>query len=170
VDASPGTLTHVDGIAIARAYVATDEARALVEELEATLAADYPPEQRHGLAFEALFQPHVRLFVASLDGAPAGCGGVALFDDFAEVKRMYVRPAVRGRGVAQALLARIEAEARSAGAAVLRLETGIRQPAAIRLYERAGFVRCAAFGAYRALPPQAIVTSLFYEKTLAPHG
>jgi putative acetyltransferase len=160
----------VNDIAIVRTYAATDDARVLVGELEAALAADYPPEQRHGLAFDAIFQPHVRFFVASLDGAPAGCGGVAIFDDFAEVKRMYVRPALRGRGVAQALLARIEAETRAAGRSVLRLETGIRQPAAIRVYERAGFARCAPFGEYRDLPPPAIATSLFYEKALGPDG
>ncbi len=80
---------------------------------------------------------------------------------------MYVRPAARGQGVAQALLARIEAETLAAGLTLLRLETGVRQPAAITLYERAGFARCAAFGDYRALPPESIAMSLFYEKRLA---
>jgi putative acetyltransferase len=140
--------------------------RALIGELDATLAAEYPPEQRHGIAIDALFAPHMRFFVAHLGDAAAGCGGVALFADFAEVKRMYVRPAVRGQGVAQALLARIEAETRAAGLPLLRLETGIRQPAAITLYERAGFTRCAAFGDYLTLPPASIATSLFYEKRL----
>jgi putative acetyltransferase len=102
-----------------------------------------------------------------LNGAAAGCGGVALFSDFAEVKRMYVRPSARGRGVAQALLKRLEAEARSAGLLLLRLETGDRQVAAMRLYERAGFARCGAFGAYAAMPPGAIATSIFLEKRLA---
>src|SRR5277367_5211261 len=101
--------------------VPTDAVRTLISELDATLSAEYPPEQRHGLALDAIFQPHVRFFVARLDGEAVGCGGVALFPDFAEVKRMYVRDVARGRGVAQALLARIESEARSAGLAVVRL-------------------------------------------------
>jgi len=147
-------------------FGASETVRALIGELDATLAADYSPEQRHGIAFDALFATHMRFFVAHLDGAPAGCGGVALFADFAEVKRMYVRPALRGQGVAQALLARIEAETRAAGLTLLRLETGIRQPAAIALYERAGFRRCEAFGDYLALPGASIATSLFYEKRL----
>src|ERR1700704_5161123 len=91
-----------------------DACRLLVGELEEVLSAEYAPEQRHGLPLDAIFQPHVRFFVATLDGAPAGCGGVALFEGFAEVKRMYVRPAARGQGVARAILARIEAETRAA--------------------------------------------------------
>jgi putative acetyltransferase len=148
----------------------TDEVRALVTELEQVLAAEYPPEQRHGLSVAALFEPHVRLFVARQDDEAVGCGGVALFADFAEVKRMFVRPHARGRGVAQAVLARIEAEARGAGLSVLRLETGVRQTASMRLYERWGFRKCEAFGAYAQMPAQAIVTSVFYEKPIGPCG
>ena len=146
----------------------SDELRALIAELEEALAAEYPPEQRHGLSIDAIFQPNVRFFVARVDGQAVGCGGVALLGDFAEVKRMYVRPQARGRGVADAVLARLEAEARAAGLAVLRLETGDRQLAAMRFYERAGFRPCAAFGAYAAMAASAIATSVFYEKPVAP--
>jgi putative acetyltransferase len=121
------------------APTATDEVRALVGELETVLAAEYPPEQRHGLDLAAIFQPHIRFFIARLRGTAVGCGGVALFPDDAEVKRMYVRETARGQGVADAILARIEDEVRGAGLSVLRLETGDRQLAAMRLYARAGF-------------------------------
>jgi putative acetyltransferase len=147
---------------------ATGDLRVLIGELDEVLAAEYLPEQRHGLALAVLFQPRICLFVARLTGAAVGCGGIALFDDFAEVKRMYVRETARGRGVAQALLARIEAEARAAGSAVLRLETGERQAAALKFYARAGFEPCAAFGDYAAMPPEAIATSIFMEKRLGP--
>ena len=83
---------------------------------------------------------------------------------------MYVREAVRGRGVAPALLARLEAEARGAGLPLLRLETGDRQMAALRFYERSGFRRCGAFGDYAAQAPSAVVRSVFMEKRLAPAG
>jgi putative acetyltransferase len=146
---------------------ATGDVRALIGELDQVLAAEYLPEQRHGLALQALFQPHIRFFVARLSGAAVGCGGIALFDDFAEVKRMYVRETVRGRGVAQALLTRIETEARAAGRAVLQLETGERQAAALKFYARAGFKPCAAFGDYAAMRPEAIATSIFMEKRLS---
>ena len=145
---------------------ATDDVRILVGELEAILAAEYPPEQRHGLALDAIFKPNIKFFTARVRGAPAGCGGVALFGDFAEVKRMYVREAARGRGVAQALLAGIEQVARDAGLTRLKLETGTNQLAALRFYRREGFQTCAAFGDYRAMPPSAIATSVFLEKRL----
>jgi putative acetyltransferase len=155
------------GIDIERITTATDDVRRLIGELDQVLAAEYSPEQRHGLALEALFQPHIRFFLARLNGAAIGCGGMALFDDFAEVKRMYVRETTRGLGVAQALLTRIETEARLTGFVVLRLETGERQAAALRFYARAGFRLCAAFGDYAAMPPAAIATSIFMEKRLA---
>jgi len=144
----------------------TDEVRELIGELQRVLSAEYPPEQQHGLKLEAIFEPHIRFFLARLNGNAIGCAGVALFADFAEVKRMFVREAARGRGVAQGLLKRLEAEARDAGLLVLRLETGDRQDAAMRLYGRAGFTRCGAFGAYATMPPDAVATSIFFEKSL----
>jgi putative acetyltransferase len=157
----------MDTITIELAPTATEDVRTLVAELEEVLGAEYPPEQRHGLSLDAIFQPHIRFFVARRDGVAVGCGGVALFSDFAEVKRMYVRESARGSGAATALLARIEAEARDAGLTFLRLETGDRQVAAMRFYERCGFHRCAAFGDYAVMPPSAIVTSVFFEKRLS---
>jgi putative acetyltransferase len=144
----------------------------LVEALERELSADYLPEQRHGFSVDAIFRAHpdyrMRFFLARLDGEAVGCGGVALFADLGEVKRMYVRPDVRGRGVAQAVLARIEDEARNAGLDLLKLETGDRAFAAHKMYERAGFRRCDAFGVYASMGSEQIGTSLFYEKRLAP--
>lgn len=145
----------------------TDEVRALIGELEAVLSAEYAPEQRHGLALDAIFQPHIRFFLARLGGTAVGCGGVALFSDFAEVKRMYVRTAARGLGIAQAILARIEAEVRGVGLPLLRLETGECQIAAIKLYTRAGFRCCPAFGPYALMAPEFVATSVFFEKLIA---
>ena len=54
-----------------------DEVRALVKELNDELGALYPPEQRHGLALEAIFQPHIRFFLAHRDGLAVGCAGFA---------------------------------------------------------------------------------------------
>lgn len=154
-------------ITIERALAPTPEVVALVGELDAVLGALYTADQRHGLKIEQLFQPDIRFFLAYADGEAAGCGGVAFFDSYAEVKRMYMRVSVRGQGVGKALLARLEREAREAGYSVLRLETGTQQDAAIGLYERCGFRRCPAFGHYAALPPFRIETSIFYEKHLS---
>ena len=153
-------------IAIDLVSSATDEVRILVDELEAVLAAEYPPEQRHGLSLDAIFKRHIKFFVARVDGAAAGCGGVAFFDGFAEVKRMYARERFRGTGVAAAVLTRLENEARAAGYAILRLETGTNQLAALHFYQREGFRPCPVFGDYAAMPPQAIATSIFLEKRL----
>jgi putative acetyltransferase len=145
---------------------ATEEVISLVGELETVLSAAYPPEQRHGLTLDAIFQPHIRFFLARLRGAAVGCGGVALFSDFAEIKRMYVRDVARGQGVADAILARIEEEVRDARLSLLRLETGDRQVAAMRFYARAGFGRRPAFGPYALMAPQSIATSVFFEKRI----
>ena len=91
--------------------------------------------------------------VAYWEGEPIGCGALRRLDAHtAELKRMFVSPPHRGRRVGRALLATLEAEARVLGVARLVLETGIRQPEAIALYERAGFRRIPAFGEYVESP------------------
>lgn len=146
------------------------DARMLVTELEAELSATYCAEQRHGLNLERLFKPGVMFFIARWADQPVGCGGVAFADDLAEVKRMYVRPEHRGRRIGDAILSHLEQQARLRGAARLVLETGDAQHAAIRLYERAGFARCGAFGDYACMPEHAIRRSVFFEKSLLAAG
>src|SRR5882672_12687299 len=102
----------------------TDEARALIAELDAELAGPYSPEQRHGLDIARIFRPGVLFFIARLNGDPVGCGGIALEGGLAEVKRMYVRPRARRQRVAQTLLCRLEDESRARGITRLVLETG----------------------------------------------
>jgi putative acetyltransferase len=157
-------------IIIERAVEPTPEVCDLIGELNGVLGAAYEDHQRHGLSIAHLFEPQVRFFLARLDGLAVGCGGVAMFEDYAEVKRMYTRPAARGRGVAKALLRRIEDEARGTDKPLLRLETGIHQREAIGLYEQAGFRPRGPFGPYAAMPARNIETSLFFEKTLGPRG
>jgi putative acetyltransferase len=153
-------------LAIERVSEPTPEVRDLIGELDGVLNAAYEPHQRHGLSIAQLFEPHVRFFVARLDGVAVACGGVALFDDYAEVKRMYTLPAARGRGLAKAVLRRLEEEARAAGKTMLRLETGHFQPEAVGLYRRAGFNSCGPFGHYARMPAGDIELSLFFEKLL----
>ena len=104
----------------------------------------------------------VAFFVARCDGVAAGCGGVQLHGaDCAELKRMYVRRAFRGQGLGKSLLSHLAEYAQQRGAAVLRLETGIYEQAAMGLYESFGFERSPPFGEYREDP-----FSLYYEKRL----
>jgi GNAT superfamily N-acetyltransferase len=86
--------------------------------------------------------------VAELDGVPVGCAGLRTGEGPAEVKRMYVDPAVRGRGVARALLRALVEHARAHGLTSLRLETGTEQPEARALYESEGWWRIPPFGHY----------------------
>jgi putative acetyltransferase len=154
-------------IAVERAPSATADIRALIRELDRELSQHYSAEQQHGLALDAIFQPPVRFFVARMHGSVMGCGGVALFPDFAEIKRMYVREHARGRGVADAIITRLTQEAVDTGLTMLRLETGTQQTAAIRFYRRHGFTPCGAFEPYSSMPPQAVATSVFLEKQVA---
>lgn len=151
---------------IARATTATPEVVELITELERELSANYPPEQRHGLSLDSLFQPHIHFVIARQDGRGVGCGGIALFSGFAELKRFYVKPDLRGRGIADTILRQLADVAAAAGHTLLRLETGTEQRAALRFYERSGFAHCAAFGPYAAMPPEAIASSIFMERAL----
>ena len=144
----------------------TGEVGALVDELNGELGALYASEQRHGLALQAIFEPHIRFFVARREGRTVGCGGVALFANYAEVKRMYVRPEARGQGVADAIMTRLIAETRAEGLSVLRLETGTESFAAIHFYRKCGFRDCLAFEPYASLPPHRIAASVFLERSV----
>ena len=140
------------------------EARALIDELETHLVSNgYPQASRHGYSVEKLLREAVAFFLTRCDGLAVGCGGVQLCGaEYAELKRMYVRPAFRGRGLGKAMLDHLADYARAHGAPALRLETGIYEDAAIGLYQSFGFRRREPFGEYREDP-----FSLYFEKALA---
>ena len=109
---------------------------------------------------DELSPPGGTFVVGFEDGAAVCCGGVKRLPDGAcEIKRMFVVPDARGRGVARALLAELERRARELGYAVARLDTGPRQTRAQRMYERAGYVAIENFNANP-------VASFFGEKRL----
>jgi putative acetyltransferase len=153
-------------LVIERATAATMEGREILAELDEALSGPYSADQRHALSVDQLFRDDVRFYLARLDGRAVGCGGVALFEDFAELKRMFTRREARRQGIAAAVIMRLEDEARAAGLNILRLETGMYQYESLAFYESMGFRRRDAFGAYLALPPHAIETSVFFEKRL----
>jgi GNAT superfamily N-acetyltransferase len=100
------------------------------------------------------FQPPLGAFlVAFRTGQPVACGGWRTAPGgAAEIKRMYVVPAARGRGIALALLRALEDSAREAGRTRAILETGTLQPEAIALYGKAGYRRIPDFGHYKDEP------------------
>ena len=102
----------------------------------------------------AEFSPPLGLFlVVEAGGVPAGCGGWRAHDDgAAEIKRMYVEPAFRRRGIAAQVLAELERTAAAAGHRRLLLNSGERQPEALALYARAGYTPVAGYGVYADAP------------------
>lgn len=91
----------------------------------------------------------IRYLAVVLDGRAVACGGVQAVDDgTGEIKRMYVRPAYRGRGIARHLLAALEELAFQAGHHTLCLETGTYLPAAIGLYTSCGYEPIPVYGEY----------------------
>jgi len=153
-------------LTIERIPAPTPEVEQLLAELDQELTVGYAPDQHHALSLPELFKDHLRFFIARSEGVALGCGGVALFDGFAEVKRMYTRAPARGRGVATAIMEQLEVAARAANLPFLRLETGIYQTAAVAFYERVGFRRIGPFGVYLDKAPHTVELSVFYEKTL----
>jgi GNAT superfamily N-acetyltransferase len=93
--------------------------------------------------------PNGVFFVADAGGGLIGCAGWRRHGDDAELKRMFTAKAARGRGLARRMLAAVEESARTAGLRRVILETGDRQPEAVRLYESAGYRRIEDFGYYR---------------------
>jgi GNAT superfamily N-acetyltransferase len=139
------------------------DAIALITELEAHLDPLYPAKSRHGYSVEKLLAQGVAFFVLRHNDTPAGCGGIQLFGtEYGEIKRMYVRPQFRGLGYGKLLLDHLADYAREQGVVLLRLETGVHQAAAIRLYEREGFQRIPPFGDYKEDP-----LSMFFEKRVS---
>jgi putative acetyltransferase len=134
----------------------------LIDELDAYQKPLYPPESHYGIDINALLQPHVVFAVARCaTGEAVGCGAAVIEHGWGELKRMYVRPSHRGAGIAQRIVALLESQAAQRGLALMRLETGVSQPEALRFYERAGYVRRGPFGGYGPDP-----LSVFMEKPL----
>lgn len=139
-------------------------ARVLLDESDAYMATLYPPQSNHMEGVEALRQANV-LFVGACIGAElAGCGAVKTMHDdgvYGEIKRVFVPPLFRGRGISRAIMEFLERHLVAQGVPLARLEMGALQPEAMGLYRRLGYLERPPFGKYQ-LDPQ----SLFMEKRL----
>jgi ribosomal protein S18 acetylase RimI-like enzyme len=115
---------------------------------------------------EQVRRPHGVFVVAHLDGVPVGCGALRPTPDepgWAEIKRMYIAPEARRRGIGRAILVRLEAAAVDLGYTYLRLETGTEQPEAVAMYEAHGWHRIEPYGFYAHSP-----SSICFAKGLTP--
>jgi putative acetyltransferase len=119
---------------------------ALADELRERYGEDGAGGEPEPAAFAA---PGGHFVVAYDDGRAVACGGLARYGEReGEIRRMYVAPEARGRGLGKGVLAALEDAARALGYEALRLETGDLQPEAIGLYERAGYGRIPCYGPY----------------------
>ncbi len=145
----------MEAIIIERAELTDDVGRGLIAALNAELSGAYsePGANHFQLEPEEVAKGRGAFLVVYMEGTPVGCGALRLLDDeTGELKRMYVSPTLRGRGLGRRLVAALEAEARALGVRRLVLETGSRQVAALELYRRTGFRTIPLYGEYRLSP------------------
>ena len=142
-----------------------EAAAQLIRELSADIVRRYAELGQDGsgsFSPNDVMVPRSVFLVARFEGQPVGCAALRPLDaEAAEIKRMYVSPSARRKGVGRALLAELERRAGGFGYCILRLETGNRQPEAVALYEAYGFSRIQAFGKYIGNP-----VSICYEKAV----
>lgn len=160
-----GAVAAVAAVVLARPYAHPDVAL-LVEEVQDEYVVRYGGRDSSPVD-PAQFEPPLGLFlVAYLAGEPVACAALRRHGAEAmEIKRMYVRPAHRRRGLARLLLTALEDATVRAGRQRLVLETGTEQPEALALYASAGYRRIASFGYYRDSPRNRC-----FAKALRPRG
>ncbi|MEO5709559.1 MAG: GNAT family N-acetyltransferase [Nocardioidaceae bacterium] len=145
---------------IAPASFADAATQRLVEAVQEEYVVLYGSRDDSPIEEGAFDAPRGAFFLGSVDDEPVAMGGWRLRPDVlplgatlaAEIRRMYVAPDARRRGYGHDVLAHLESTAHAAGADVMVLETGTEQPAAIRMYEEAGYVLVEQFGHYTWSP------------------
>lgn len=167
-------MVRIPGWRVRRLPITHPDSATLVEAVQQEYVARYGGRDESPIDPTYFEEPLGAFFVGYLEETPVVTGAWRRRTDVvvdslvgttsltAEVKRMYVAPAARSLGLARAMLAYLEETARRAGVEAMVLETGIRQPEAIRLYETSGYHRVPGFGFYRDAP-----LSRCYAKTLA---
>src|SRR3972149_3428051 len=134
----------------------------LIRQSDKYLKSLYPPECNYLMGVSTLLHPDIK-FLTARDGQKyVGCGVLRVVNgQYGEIKRMFVLPSERGEGTGYKILAELQNIALQLDLNILRLETGINQPEAIKLYEKFGFHKISVFGEYK---PNGV--SLFYEKRI----
>jgi GNAT superfamily N-acetyltransferase len=137
-----------------------ERVQGLVEQVQQEYVERYGNQDASAVDTDDFAPPGGGFVLALRDEQPVGMGGWRVRADVqdlgarlaAEVKRMYVVPPARRTGLARLILRTLEDAAREAGCDLLVMETGLKQPEAIALYESAGYVRVTGFGYYKAAP------------------
>ena len=126
----------------------------------------YPAESTHLSSHDDLKQSNMLFVGGRIDGVLAVSGAAKIMQDdgeYAEIKRVYVRDEFRGRGLSVKIMHHLETALRERGINVFRLETGVKQPEALGLYRKLGYLDRDPFGAYKPDP-----FSVFMEKQVKP--
>ncbi len=141
-----------------------EQAQGLMRQADELMASLYPAESNHLDGVDVLMKPNV-LFVGVYKAETlVGCGAVKILNDdgdYGEIKRIFVSPEHRGEGISVEIMTFLERHLRESEIHVARLEVGVKQPEALGLYRKLGYVERGPFGAYREDP-----LSVFMEKTL----
>ena len=128
-------------------------AQHLVEQVQQEYVARYGGRDAAVVEPAEFLPPRGIFLVAEVDGVPAGCGAWrALSSGVAEIKRVYVEPGFRRRGLAQLIVAELEEGAARAGRGSVVLNTGHEQPEALALYADLGYVPVSGYGIYVCEP------------------
>ncbi len=152
----------VDDLVITTENPHSSAAQLLIAHLSADLGSRYGDDGDGAFTPDDVLVRGAAFVVARSRNRPVGCGALRpLEPGVGEIKRMFVEPDCRGHGVGARILAALEARARDLRYTCLRLETGVRQPEAIRLYESAGYRRIECYGMYAGAP-----LSVCFEKPL----
>ena len=138
-------------IEISREDIHSPVASTLILDLNSELSSRYPEEGANHFRLDAdeVEEGKGAFLVTHVDGKPVGCGAIRRLDaNTAEIKRMYVVPDARGKGIGRAILTALETESRRLNVHKIVLETGDRQPEALALYASSGFDRINRYGEY----------------------
>lgn len=142
----------------------TEPVRAILRQSDAYMASLYPSESNHMESEDALARPDLHFFGVWIGATVAACGAVKIQGDdgrYGEIKRVFVMPEFRGRGLSRQVMAQLEATLLELDIGLARLETGIHQPEALGLYAALGYSERPPFGSYAPDP-----LSVFMEKRL----
>ena len=138
------------------------EVQALIAASDAYYVDLYPAESTHLESSDDLKKPNVLFVGCRIDGELVASGAAKIMHNdgnYAEIKRVFVLDQHRGKGLSDRVMRFLEDELRQRGVSLLRLETGVKQPAALGLYRKLGYHERGPFGSYRADP-----LSVFMEK------
>lgn len=145
-------------------YLDPDDAdvKALLAASDAYYVDLYPAESNHLESSDDLKQQNVLFVGCRVAGDLVASGAAKIMSDdgcYAEIKRVFVLDDHRGKGLSSQVMCFLETELENRGVSLFRLETGIKQPEALGLYRKLGYLECGPFGSYKADP-----FSVFMEK------